>query len=152
MNNTAPIKLPPAEFLDSFKNVPRLAVNLLVVNHQGQFLLTKRIQPPFIGTWHLPGGYLLKNETLHECQKRIALEELNRKLADSVTPPLLGAIENITGDPRGHVVDLVYKILEGETAPIKSTIKIDESKFFSTIPENIGFNHQATLRALGYTD
>ena len=55
-----PERLPEKEFLETFKNVPRLAVNLLITDQNGRVLLTRRNIPPFLGSWHFPGSFLLK--------------------------------------------------------------------------------------------
>lgn len=59
-----PHKLPLKTFLKTFKLAPRAAVSLLIKNNQGQILLTKRLKPPFANYWHLPGSFIIKNETI----------------------------------------------------------------------------------------
>ena len=152
-----PKKLPYHKFLESFKYAPRAAVNLLVVRDDGEILLTKRKKPPFAGSWHLPGSFVLKGETLMDCAKRVAKEELGIKVENA---KLVGVFDDIDGDPRGHVVDLVYQcyIKLNQKKPglfkmarfLKTIGDSVEIKFFKKLPEKIGFNHKDTLINLGY--
>lgn len=140
-----PKKLPYKKFLESFKYAPRPAVNLLVVRDDGAILLTKRKRPPFAGSWHLPGSFVLKGEALMDCVKRVAKEELGIEVRNA---ELVEAFDDIIGDPRGHVVDLVYRceLLGKLPTPVGDTAEI---KFFNKLPKNIGFNHRETLKKLG---
>ena len=172
-----PKKLPYKVFLKSFQYVPRPAVNLLVEREvcetsrrqNGKFrklpikevLLTRRKKPPFAGSWHLPGSFVLKGESLMDCVKRVAKEELGIKVENV---RLARVFDDIKGDPRGHVVDLVYRCYiklnqkrpglagQGQAFPElpKSVGDTAEIKFFKKLPENIGFNHKDTLKKLGY--
>ncbi len=165
-----PRKLPYNKFLESFKYAPRPAVNLLVErvtegcdpSYEGshpckEILLTKRQKPPFAEYWHLPGSFVLKGEALMDCVQRVANEELGFKVENV---KLIGAFDDLTGDPRGHVVDLVYRCtikqdqkgqaFSKKAWPSKPVGDTAEIKFFKKLPVNIGFNHRETLRRLGY--
>jgi len=159
-----PKKLPYKLFLKSFQFAPRPAVNLLVVSADAAILLTKRQKPPFAGSWHLPGSFVLKGEALMACVKRVAKEELGIEIEKEIEKgniSLAGAFDDIAGDPRGHVVDLVYRChikldqkrpgLSGKglafPEPAGDTAEI---RFFQKLPQNIGFNHRETLSKLGY--
>jgi len=144
-----PKKLPYNKFLESFKYAPRLAINLLVTREDGTILLTKRKKPPFAGSWHLPGSFILKGESLMDCVQRVANEELGLKVKNAT---LVGVFDDIDSDPRGHVVDLVYQIRPGlfkKAGPFQPVGDSSEIKFFKKLPKNIGFNHRETLKKLG---
>lgn len=145
----SPKKLPPDMFLKSFEDVPRLAINLLAVDNQGRVLLTRRNIEPSKGFWHFPGSFLLKNELIVEAQKRIAKDELGLILKKSEMD-LLGVFEDLEGDPRGHVVDIMYGLKLGDGIKVKMTTETLEIMFFDKLPDNIGFNHRETLKKLGY--
>ena len=174
-----PKKLPYNKFLESFKYAPRPAVNLLVVRENGAILLTKRKKPPFAGSWHLPGSFVLKGEALMDCAKRVAKEELGIEIEAKVKKvdrltgleqkqdafTSVGLFDDIGGDPRGHVVDLVYQctikfekaskgltLAYAKVRPYQKFKTIGDSaeiKFFKKLPKNIGFNHRETLKKLG---
>lgn len=147
-------KLPFDQFLKTFEFVPRVAVNLLVIRDDRAILLTRRKKPPFAGSWHLPGSFLLKGESLMECVHRVAKEEIG---CDVSNIELAGAFDDLTGDPRGHVVDVVYRCriekglaLLRRARPFKAVGDTAEIQFFKKLPKNIGFNHRGTLQKLGY--
>jgi ADP-ribose pyrophosphatase YjhB (NUDIX family) len=64
------------EFDDIYSKVPRLTVEIIVRNKDGETYLTKRAIEPCKGLWHLPGGTVRFGEPLIEAVKRIALREL----------------------------------------------------------------------------
>lgn len=93
-----------SDFLKSFELSPRLAVELLMESPEVELLLLQRDREPRLGQWHLPGGFLLVNEPISDCIRRLARTELG--IAD-LNPDLgerLGLFETIGGDPRGHVL------------------------------------------------
>lgn len=136
-------KLAQREWVEAFRLVPRVAVDL-VVKRGNKVLLTKRKRTPFVGWWHIPGSFLLKDERLAECVERIAKEELGVRVEKVV---LVGVYENLNGDPRGHVIDVVYK---GETTnEVRAVGDTAEIGWFNVIPENFGFGQETILRDLG---
>lgn len=142
-------KLPQKKFLESFKFAPRIAVNILVVNKKDEVLLTKRAIPPKEGSWHYPGGFILRGEKIDNCFRRISEKELGIKL-DSTKKEILGAFENIDGDPRGHIIDLIYEYKLTKDIKFETTKETLEVKFFKKLPAKIGFNHRRILNELGY--
>jgi colanic acid biosynthesis protein WcaH len=136
-------KLPYDQFLKSFELAPRVAINLLI-EKDGKILLAKRAIEPFKDHWHYPGSFLLKDEPLDDAVQRVARDELGIKVKDV---ELAGVFENLTGDPRGHVVDVIYR-----SGPVGEPDAVDtnlEVKYFERLPEKIGFGHRKILRRLG---
>ena len=62
------------EFDAIYSRVPRLCVELVMVE-PGGVVLTRRSISPGEGLWHLPGGTLRFGETLVEAAHRVALDE-----------------------------------------------------------------------------
>ncbi len=94
--------------------------------------------------WHLPGGFLLKGETLAECQQRLAGEfdsEINPKEGE-----FLGLVENISQDPRGHLLHYVVRYKNQKVSAMEG-----KTRYFKTLPsETIPFQRQF-LQKLGYS-
>lgn len=69
-------------FLDSaifstvIDSTPLISIDLLVIDEQGRILLGLRNNRPAKGFWFVPGGRILKNETLESAFKRLSLNEL----------------------------------------------------------------------------
>lgn len=144
-----PKKLSYKAFLKTFELVPRVAISLFITDEKSKVLLTKRAISPLKNYWHLPGSFILKNEPIKDCILRIAKNELGIKIEDEQFEIAL-ATEDIEKDPRGHVIDLIYKIKLATPLVLKSTVESKEIRFFQKLPAKIGFNHRVVLTKLGY--
>jgi hypothetical protein len=82
--------LPKAEFDAIFRRVPRLCVEVVIVDPHKGVLLTLRDIPPNIGAWHIPGGTVLFGETVVDAVARVAQDELDLTVRAG---ELLGYIE-----------------------------------------------------------
>ncbi|HYD35399.1 MAG TPA: NUDIX domain-containing protein [Vitreimonas sp.] len=63
------------EFKHIYSQVPRLTVEVVVMTTQG-VILTWREESSWQNSWHIPGGTVYYQETLHDAVHRIAGEEL----------------------------------------------------------------------------
>ena len=142
-------KLPHQLFLETFKYVPRTAVDILVKNKKKKIILTRRNLPPGKGLWHIPGSYIMKDERIQDCIERIIKGELGIELSGK-NARLLGVFEDMIADPRGHTIDIIYEIEIEKDLEFKPTPEAQDVKFFKKLPPNIGFNHQEVLNSLGY--
>lgn len=70
-----------AEFDAIYSRVPRLCVELVMVE-PGGVVLTKRSISPGEGLWHLPGSTLRFGETLVQAAHRVALDETGVEVED----------------------------------------------------------------------
>src|SRR5579884_17532 len=82
--------LPKEEFLAIYRRVPRLCVEVVILEPARGVLLKVRDIPPNEGAWHIPGGTVLFGEPLVEAVKRVARDELG---LEAEAGPLLGYIE-----------------------------------------------------------
>jgi ADP-ribose pyrophosphatase YjhB (NUDIX family) len=113
--------LPKPEFDAIFRKVPRLCVEVVIVNPERGVLLMLRDIPPNVGAWHLPGGTVLFGEPVVEAVKRVAQNELG---LDVEAGELLGYIEypshyeNGLDSPIGLAFQtLITGGLDGDDAP-----------------------------------
>jgi 8-oxo-dGTP diphosphatase len=94
-----------------------VAVFTMVAGHLN-VLLVKRAGEPFAGTWALPGGFKLPNETLDQAAHRELQEET--AVDGSALLRQLGAYGDPGRDPRMNVVTVAYlavgRDLEGVAA------------------------------------
>lgn len=77
-------------FLAVIANTPLVSIDLIVRNAGGAMLVGRRVNEPAKGNWFVPGGRILKDETLEQAFARISENELGcrRSLAEA---RLLGA-------------------------------------------------------------
>ncbi len=140
-------KLSKEEFLETFRKVPRVGISLLITK-ENQVLLTKRKEDPLKDFWHLPGSFIFKNEAVKECIRRVLKEELG--FTNNVTYELEFLSEDLDEDPRGHVINLIYKVKISEDSVLKAVGRTKEFEYFEKIPDKIGFGHGDVLRKLGF--
>jgi colanic acid biosynthesis protein WcaH len=105
---------------DTFKTViastPLISIDLVVQNKQGEVLLGLRNNRPAQGYWFVPGGRILKDESMSDAFKRLTLNELGTEFELSQAE-LIGPFEhfyedNVTGtDFTTHYVVLGYRLL-----------------------------------------
>ena len=68
-------------FSTVIKSSPLVSIDLLVIKPNGQALLGQRLNRPAKGFWFVPGGRILKNESLASAFKRLTLDELGTEFA-----------------------------------------------------------------------
>lgn len=86
-------------FLTVVDATPLVAVDLVVVRGGCEVLLGLRNNRPAQGFWFVPGGRILKNETIQSALARVALKELGLSFSALPQPPrLLGAFEHFYDD------------------------------------------------------
>lgn len=82
--------IPPEKYRIIARNVPIVSVDLLV-HHNGGLVLGKRLNEPAKGEWFVPGGTVLKGETLVDAVHRVAKAELG---SDVIIDDRLGTYEH----------------------------------------------------------
>ena len=113
---------------DLFRSVvastPLISIDLAVKNPHGEILLGQRLNRPAKGVWFVPGGRILKNETLDAAFSRLTREELGKAYQRSEAQ-MLGMYEHFYDDsvfgessegPDTHYIVLAYQLVlaEGE--------------------------------------
>lgn len=104
-------------------STPLISIDLLVENERGEYLLGLRKNRPAQGFWFVPGGRVLKSETLTAAFKRLTREELGVELERSQAQ-FVGLYEHFYDDsvfggrPGTHYIVLAHR-LKVEQAQIK---------------------------------
>ncbi|MBJ3591061.1 GDP-mannose mannosyl hydrolase [Salmonella enterica subsp. enterica serovar Saintpaul] len=68
------------DFATVVRGTPLIAIDLIVENAQGEFLLGKRLNRPAQGYWFVPGGRVQKDEPLCAAFERLTDAELGLRL------------------------------------------------------------------------
>lgn len=130
---TVEYSLTKSEFDSIYSRVPRLCVEIIILDHQKGVLLTKRAIEPAKGAWHTPGGTVRYQESLEEAARRIAKKELG--VGVEIIKEL-GVIEAIFTAHYSHDVSVAI-----EVRPSSETFLLDEQadefKFFKELPEKM---------------
>jgi colanic acid biosynthesis protein WcaH len=75
----APKRLEKKEFLEVLDRTKLVAIDLVVKDPNERILVGFRVNEPAKGTWFVPGGRIMKDETLEEAFERISEEEIGIK-------------------------------------------------------------------------
>jgi ADP-ribose pyrophosphatase YjhB (NUDIX family) len=114
-----------------YSRSPRVCVDLLIKNSNGEVFLTKREIEPYKDHWHLPGGRIRFRETIPQALERIAKSELGYNIEGPVV--LLGVCEFLDESQNGndrHSISLVHQLWY-------SNEPLTGGSFFSSLPKVI---------------
>jgi colanic acid biosynthesis protein WcaH len=84
-------------FSTVIESTPLVSIDLVVKNKHGQALLGERLNKPAKGSWFVPGGRILKNESLSDAFKRLTLDELGQEFSIEKAT-LLGPFDHFYND------------------------------------------------------
>ena len=99
-----PHPLSQTEFDTIYARVPRLCVEVIMVEPDG-VVLTKRSIAPCAGLWHIPGATVRFGESLHDTAYRVAREECDVAIDDLEQ---LTIVEYVFADYPQWPVSVVY--------------------------------------------
>ena len=108
-------------------------------------LLIQRGNPPFAGSWALPGGFVEQGEQVAEAAPRELAEETGLRV-DAGALELLGVYDTPGRDPRGWTVSVVYVArVPGESA-VAGADDAGDARWFpvEALPE-LAFDHALIL-------
>ena len=113
--------------IDTFKTIiehaPLISIDLVVENRDEEVLLGLRNNRPAHGYWFVPGGRILKDETMADAFKRLTHTELGVEL-EHAQAEFIGPFEhfyedNVTGvDVTTHYIALGYRIMVGQLSQL----------------------------------
>jgi colanic acid biosynthesis protein WcaH len=102
---------------------PLISIDLIVRDSLGRVLLGKRVNSPAEGYWFVPGGRILKNETLSNAFSRLTQNELGLSLSISKAR-YIGLFEHFYSDSIfGQDVDTHY-IVQGFEIVVESDLPL----------------------------
>lgn len=67
------------DFANAVRMTPLISLDFIIENEFGEFLVGKRTNRPAQGYWFVPGGRVLKDETLEQAFMRLTEEELGQQ-------------------------------------------------------------------------
>ena len=102
-------------FASVIDSTPLVSIDLVITNEQGQVLLGERLNRPAQGYWFVPGGRILKNESLKNAFKRLTRNELGYEL-EAEKAELIGPYDHFYDDSvfgvhiKTHYVAIAYLV------------------------------------------
>lgn len=146
-----PHLLTKQQFQEIYAKVPRLCVDVVIIQ-AGQILLTKRSIEPFWGLWHIPGGTVYFGETLEQTVQRVAKEELGLNVNPGQVLGVVTAPDEFKGDWHGWPMSIEVQatVLSGKPTLDNSA---SEVKFFSQLPiPMVDCQRQFLIQKLGFKE
>ena len=131
---------------------PALTVDAIALK-DGQLILIRRKNPPFQGSFALPGGFVDYGETVENAVIREFGEETG---LEAEIKEFIGIYSEPDRDPRGHTVSVVFelkitggKMLAGDDAADVSLFPLDELPDLAFDHEIIISNYKASINHSG---
>jgi 8-oxo-dGTP diphosphatase len=133
---------------------PMLTADVVVLadaSEDARVLLIQRGNPPFAGSWALPGGFVEEGEQVADAVPRELVEETGLKV-DPGSLELLGVYDTPGRDPRGWTVSVVYIARVPAESTVAGADDASDARWFKLeeLPE-LAFDHAlivADARAL----
>jgi colanic acid biosynthesis protein WcaH len=134
------MSLPADEYVKVLGQVPILCVDGILINQRGQVLLVRRRNAPLQGQWWVPGGRVLKGESLEAAFKRKMKEELGIEV--KILMPV-GYYAAPRGEPASGVGGVVHSVSVVFCAvPLSLAVTLDDQSsewgFFDELPAGLG--------------
>jgi 8-oxo-dGTP diphosphatase len=125
---------------------PMLTVDVVVLaatETSRSVLLIQRGNPPFRGSWALPGGFVEQGEQVLEAAPRELVEETGLRVGEL---RLLGVYDMPGRDPRGWTVSVVYLASVPSEAAVAGADDASDARWFAVnrLPE-LAFDHALIL-------
>ncbi len=120
-------------------------VAVLRLEQVPEILLVQRNNPPFEGSWALPGGFLEIEETLEEAARRELLEETSLTAGELIR---LDTYDSPGRDPRGRTITQVFVMIWNEatgTPQAGSDAKALRWYALTKLPE-LAFDHSTIIQ------
>ena len=128
---------------------PSLTVDVVlftIADAKLKCLLIRRAQPPFRGSWALPGGFVRVNESLEEAAFRELQEETSVR---NVFLEQLYTFGTPGRDPRGRIVTVsYYALIDSTKHRLQAGTDADRARWFpvSNLPR-LAFDHRIIVDA-----
>ncbi|WP_352283724.1 GDP-mannose mannosyl hydrolase [Pseudoalteromonas sp. Q18-MNA-CIBAN-0097] len=149
--------LEQATFTTVIDSTPLVSIDLVVINERDQALLGERLNRPAQGYWFVPGGRILKNESIECAFKRLTLAELGYefKIEDA---ELLGPYDHFYSDSvfgehiKTHYVAIAYiiRVTEKQLSNLPINEQHGNYKLFDM--ETLNKNQQVHIHTKWYFD
>ncbi len=110
--------LPENVFKIVIESTPLISIDLIVRNDAGKILLGKRLNRPAQGYWFVPGGRVLKDESIENAFARLVKQELG---CEGLASTFKGVYQHFYDDNfygesfSTHYIVLAYEVIFNES-------------------------------------
>jgi 8-oxo-dGTP diphosphatase len=114
----------------------------IVLQQGSDILLIKRKNPPFKDHLALPGGFVIKGESVEDAAKRKALEETSLEIEPI---DILGVYSDPKRDPRTHTMTVVFVGIILNGLAISSNDAVEWVPLDGLQKKNLAFDYKQIL-------
>ena len=131
--------IPEQDYKKIVEQIPIVCIDAVIMNQKGQYLLIRRKNEPLLGEYWLPGGRLLKNESLHDAVLRKVSQELG--IESRIIMPL-GVYEDffdkspLNPESGLHTISIVF-LLMAVSDDVRLDDQSDDWGWFDQLPERL---------------
>ena len=129
--------IPLEHYKEIVEVLPILCVDVIIKNHNGEYLLIKRANEPLKGQWWVIGGRVLKGESLEQAAKRKVKEEVGLEI-DNVQS--IGYYEDsLETNPFGsaiplHSISIVFSTIIEDEKRVTLDYQSSDWKYSKELP------------------
>lgn len=125
------------QFLEVIDRTPLVSIDLIIRDSKNRILLGRRVNEPAKGKWFVPGGRIMKDESLNEAFERVSNAEIGTKYSRNEAR-LIGAFTHLyetnvflEDGVSTHYIVLAFELQLADNAEIKERTQHNEYKWFS---------------------
>ena len=129
--------IPKADYIKILQTMPILCMDCIVV-HKGKYLLVKRKNKPLQGEYWLPGGRVMKNETLEQA----AIRKMKQEIGVDVKIIGLAGFHEFLFEENEFDLDSIHTLSAVfYVSPLRTDIKLDDQSdgfmWSKTLPDKL---------------
>lgn len=132
-----PIRLNKEQFLEVIAMTPLVSIDIVIRDSQNRILLGRRINEPAKGKWFVPGGRIMKGESLNDAFERITKAEIGIKHSRSEAR-LIGAYTHLYNTNvfledgiSTHYIALAFELRLADNIEVNEKAQHNEYKWFA---------------------
>jgi 8-oxo-dGTP diphosphatase len=122
-----------------------LTVDAVITAEDDKIIFIRRKNPPYQGSWALPGGFVEYGETVEEAVLREVKEETGISIE---IQELLGVYSHLERDPRGHMITVCFLALktEGDLKADTDAAEVSSFTVHEALEMDLAFDHHEILK------
>lgn len=130
--------IPVEHYKEIVEVLPILCVDVIIKNHNEEYLLIKRVNEPLKGQWWVIGGRVLKGEGLEQAAKRKAKEEVGLEINNVQS---IGYYEDVSGtNPFDsgtplHSISVVFSTIIEDQQMVMLDYQSSDWKYSNELPK-----------------
>ena len=131
------------QYKSIIKKIPILCVDVIIKNHNDEYLLLKRNNNPLKSNWWIPGGRVFQSEKIFDAVKRKVFEEIGLELKYFKQYGIFESVfssNSFETNTIYHTVSIVFMTKVKNNIKIKLCNQSSEWKWAKNLPKKLELN------------